>query len=95
MMIAYETQAPDFDQIAKLLQTAGLNGQAEQYVRSAYGIAAYDGEELVGFGGIRTDGDRMEIVRPVILPEYASRQVDENIMKLLKVRMKKKDGFKQ
>lgn len=90
-MIAYEWETPNKQQMMNLLEASGQQVPVDTLQGSAVSIAVYDGEELIGFGGLAAEG---ELVPTVVHPEYASRQVDENIIKLLSVQMKRRNKAK-
>lgn len=81
-MIAYEWETPNKQQMMSLLEASGQTFPADTLQGSAVTIAAYDGDELIAFGGLASEG---ELVPTVVHPVYAARQVDENIIKLLSV----------
>jgi hypothetical protein len=89
-MIAYEMRTPDHHQFMDLLQMSGQASATEQFKDSLYTVSAYDGEELIACGSLTSAGERLETKLLIVRPDYASRQVDGNIMKLLTAEIKRR-----
>ncbi|MFC0211474.1 hypothetical protein ACFFK0_03255 [Paenibacillus chartarius] len=86
MIIAYEYSTPTNEQMTRLGWPAGHIQQSISDVS----VVAYDGEEPVGFGYVTaTDGTGASSCCIQVHPDYAARQIDANIRKLLLVRSMK------
>lgn len=92
MKIAFDTALPTQDRLAELFHTTGWNEKlqlTEEELRAAageswYAVSAYDGDNLVGFGRIISDGVfHALIVDMMIAPEYQQRGIGNTLLKLL------------
>ncbi len=92
MEIEYRTQLPDREKFFALFETTGWNNEyqatAEELVRmlanSQDVAAAYDGENLVGFGRVVTDGVLHAMIYDMIVhPAYQKQGIGTNILNLL------------
>lgn len=81
MKIAYEYSVPT----PQLLTRLGLDDSA-MFEKPSCAVTAYDGEELIGFGFMQEECKVAGECRIQVLPAYGERQIDRNIMKLLKAR---------
>lgn len=88
----YKDGLPDQTQFYTLFETTGWNKtyrlNADQLYRalqaSWYMVSAYDGEELVGFGRVLSDGVlHALIVEVIVLPEHQGRSIGRRIMEML------------
>lgn len=92
MKIAFDTALPPQDRLAELIHTTGWNEKLQLTQKelhaaageSWYTVSAYDGDHLVGFGRIATDGViHAPIVDMMIAPEYRHRGIGNTLLKLL------------
>jgi GNAT superfamily N-acetyltransferase len=92
MTIEYSNQTPDRDQFSSLFETTGWNREYQATPEelmlaignSRYVIAAYDGEKLVGFGRIVTDGVLHAMIFDMIVhPSYQRRGIGTHILRSL------------
>ena len=92
MTILYRSELPPAKQFWDLFATTGWNEKykatadelAAANARSWYLISAYDGDLLVGFGRVLSDGMMHAMIYDVIvLPEYQGRGIGTQIMDLL------------
>ena len=92
MTIEFRTKIPTHDQFWNLFQTTGWNenyqkasGELIQALRSSwYFLGAYDGEQLVGFGRLVSDGVlHAMIYELIVLPEYQGRGIGGEILEKL------------
>ncbi len=89
MDITYQTDLPDTAQFAALFETTGWN---EEYHCTAaelgaalratwYAVSAYDGPQLVGYGGVISDGViHALVVNLIVAPAYRQRGVGQAIL---------------
>lgn len=92
MNIDFRTEIPDPDHFWELYQTTGWNEEYRlspndliQALRSSwYTLGAYDGERLVGFSRLVSDGVlHAMIYEMIVLPEYQGRGIGGEILKKL------------
>lgn len=92
MPIEFCFELPPGDQFWKLFQTTGWNENYQlspdellQALRSSwYLLGAYDGEQLVGFGRLVSDGVvHAMIYELIVLPEYQGRGIGGKILERL------------
>ncbi len=92
MEIEYRVQIPNREHFFALFETTGWNYEyqatAEELVRmldnSQRVVAAYDGESLVGFGRVVTDGVLHAMIYDMIVrPDYQGRGIGKNILQRL------------
>ena len=92
MPILYRNELPTSNQFWDLFATTGWNEKfkatsdelAAANARSWYTLSAYDGDLLVGFGRVLSDGVMHAMIYDVIvLPEYQGRGIGTQIMDLL------------
>jgi len=79
--IAYEKKFPDASECDML--AAGDSITEGQYTRM---VAAYDGTRLIGVGGYRKTSEDIEAAEEwsvVIHPQYARRDIESNMKRLL------------
>lgn len=95
MNIEYRSQSPTKERFTALFGTTGWNHQygatPEELLRavtnSQFVIAAYDGEELVGFGRVVTDGVLHAMIYDmIVLPAYQNRGIGKHILNALVVK---------
>jgi GNAT superfamily N-acetyltransferase len=97
MRIAYQNTLPEKDQFFNLFESTGWNEkyqlageqlhQALQH--SWYSISAYDGDRLVGFGRVISDGMlHALIVEMIVLPDYQGQGIGSRILNDLVTRCK-------
>jgi GNAT superfamily N-acetyltransferase len=95
MAIEYRESLPEPDRFLKLFQTTGWNetyrlnaGQFSQALNSSwYALCAYDGELLVGFSRVISDGVlHALIVEMIVLPQYQERGIGSHIMEKILAR---------
>jgi GNAT superfamily N-acetyltransferase len=89
MSISYRNGLPDKDQFFTLFESTGWNEarrldkeQLHQALeRSWYSISAYDGDRLVGYGRILSDGVlHALIVEMIVLPAYQGQGIGSHIL---------------
>jgi len=92
MTIEYRNTLPPKDAFFALFESTGWNQEYklasdalfEAVQRSWYMVGAYDGERLVGFGRILSDGIlHALIVEMMVLPEYRGRHIGSTVLKHL------------
>jgi GNAT superfamily N-acetyltransferase len=92
MKIQYKTDLPDRDQYFSLFQSTGWNDEYmlskdELYLtlsKSFYNVAVYDGEKLIGFGRVISDGIlHAMIYEMIVYPEYQGKGIGKEILKML------------
>jgi GNAT superfamily N-acetyltransferase len=92
MRIKFHSKVPDGGQFWKLFQTTGWNenyqlpqGELMQALRSSWHVlSAYDGERLVGFGRLVSDGVlHAMIYELIVLPEYQGQGIGGQILERL------------
>jgi GNAT superfamily N-acetyltransferase len=92
MTITYQTSLPEKKQFYSLFRTTGwkvaeLFSEDKMYVaitNSWYTISAYDGEKLVGFVRVISDGIYQCYIGDMIVePDYQRRGIGSQILKLL------------
>ena len=92
MPIEFCSEIPDSDQFWKLFQTTGWNEKYQlspddlmQALRASwYLLGAYDGEQLVGFGRLVSDGVlHAMIYELIVLPEYQGQGIGGKILEKL------------
>ncbi len=92
MEIDYRAQLPDREQFFALFETTGWNNEyqatPDELVRmlanSQYMVTAYDGEKLVGFGRVVTDGVLHAMIYDMIVhPAYQTHGIGTNILSML------------
>jgi GNAT superfamily N-acetyltransferase len=92
MTIEFRTKIPTHDQFWNLFQTTRWNENYQkspdeliQALRSSwYFLGAYDGEQLVGFGRLVSDGVlHAMIYELIVLPEYQGRGIGGEILEKL------------
>lgn len=81
MKIAYEYSLPNDTQLKRL----GLDASSLMEIAGC-AVTAYDGEEAIGFGFMQKECSTPDNCRILVMPAYDARQIDRNIMKLLKAR---------
>jgi GNAT superfamily N-acetyltransferase len=90
-----QTQAPPIGQFHALFETTGWdpehqvtsNQLAEALANSWYVVAAYDGEQLVGFGRVVTDRTMHAMIYDLIVhPAYQNRGLGTQILEQLVAR---------
>ncbi len=92
MSINFRAELPASDQFWKLFQTTGWNVNYQlspdeliQALRSSwYLLGAYDGERLVGFGRLVSDGIVHAMIYDlIVLPEYQAQGIGGKILERL------------
>jgi len=92
MDVYFRSEIPDRDQFWSLFQSTGWNqeyklspGELIQALRSSwYTLCAYDGERLVGFGRLVSDGVLHAMVYElIVLPEYQGFGIGGKILQNL------------
>jgi GNAT superfamily N-acetyltransferase len=92
MSIEFHTRIPARDQFWELFQTTGWNEKyrlaPDDLLRalqaSWYMLSAYDGERLVGFGRLVSDGVLHATVDElIVLPEYQGQGIGGKILEML------------
>jgi GNAT superfamily N-acetyltransferase len=92
MNIDFRSEAPDVDQFWNLFQTTGWNDRyqlspeelAQALKSSWYVLSAYDGEQLVGFGRLVSDGVVHAMLYDlIVLPEYQGLGIGGEILERL------------
>ncbi len=89
MEIEYRTELPDKEQFFALFDTTGWNGEYQATAEELAGmlansqrvIAAYDGERLVGFGRVVTDGVLHAMIYDMIVhPDHQGQGIGTHIL---------------
>lgn len=97
MQLEFSSEVPTCDQFWELFQTTGWNanyrlspGDLMRALRSSwYLLGAYDGERLVGFGRLVSDGVlHAMIYELIVLPEYQGQGIGGEILEKLVERCK-------
>jgi GNAT superfamily N-acetyltransferase len=92
MIIDYNTDIPSRDQFFTLFQTTGWNneynltaGELHQALQTSwYVVCAYDGEKLVGFGRMVSDGIVHAMIYEMIVdPAYQGQGIGTQVLKRL------------
>ena len=92
MAITYQNHPPAQEQFRRLFDTTGWNDEyqatSEQLVQavanSQFVVAAYDGEQLVGFGRIVSDGILYAMIYDMIVdPAYHRQGIGTQILQML------------
>ena len=92
MNIEYQTSNPSSDQYFALFETTGWNREflvtpddlAIAVANSQYVVTAYDGEKLIGFGRVVTDGVLHAMLYDMIVhPDYQGRGIGTTILGML------------
>ncbi len=92
MEIKYRVQIPDRQQFLALFDTTGWNHEyqatadelARMLTNSQFLVAAYDGEGLVGFGRVVTDGVLHAMIYDMIVrPDYQGQGIGTRILHML------------
>jgi GNAT superfamily N-acetyltransferase len=92
MSMTYDNQLPEKDQFFALFESTGWNksygldaGQLYQALQASwYSVAAYDRENLVGFGRILSDGIlHALIVEMIVLPSHQGKGIGSAILEML------------
>ena len=92
MNIEFSSETPVREQFWELFQTTGWNVKYQlsrddlmRALRASwYMLSAYDGERLVGFGGLVSDGVLHAMVYElIVLPEYQGRGIGAEILERL------------
>jgi GNAT superfamily N-acetyltransferase len=90
--IEYTNNIPSTDQYFALFETTGWNREylvrsdelARAVANSQYVVTAYDGEKLIGFGRVVTDGVLHAMLYDMIVhPDYQGRGIGTNILGML------------
>lgn len=88
-----ENQLPSKEAFFDLFQTTGWNEEykftSDEIYQSLhaswYTVSAYDGDRLVGFGRILSDGKMHALITEmIVLPEYQGRGIGCEVLKYLK-----------
>ncbi len=92
MELVYKSDIPPLDQFFSLFESTGWNKyyhltEEELHialVNSSHMVSAFDGDKLIGFGRIVTDGiSHAMIYDMIVLPEYQGNGVGAAILHLL------------
>lgn len=92
MQIKYQTEIISIDGYWELFETTGWNNDyqiskqdlADVLKKSWYYLAAYDGDRLVGFGRVSTDGILHAMIYDLITdPEYQAHGIGTEILSRL------------
>ena len=92
MSIKYKTDLPDITQYFQLFESTGWNeeyklSKEELYSslsKSYFTISAYEGEKLIGFGRILSDGIlHAMIYEMIVYPEYQGKGIGAKILNVL------------
>lgn len=92
MNIEYIARLPDEDSFFDLYATTGWNEEARKskeelfwsVTNSWYVVTAYNGEELIGFGRILSDGYLHAVIADMIIaPRYQKKGIGKRILELL------------
>jgi len=92
MDIQYSSQMPAMDSFHALFESTGWNREYQAtpeelilaVTNSQFVVNAYDGEKLVGFGRVVTDGVLHAMIYDmIILPSYQNRGIGSRILNLL------------
>lgn len=100
MKIDYKAQLPDEDSFFALFATTGWNDEVTKskeelfwsITNSWYVVTAYNGDELVGFGRIVSDGYLHAIIADMIIaPLYKNKGIGTEILRLLVEEIKERE----
>ncbi len=89
MNITYQQSLPDKVQFAALFETTGWNNEYhrqpqelyEALPKSWHAVSAYDGERLVGFGRVISDGIlHAFIVEMIVVPDHQGKGIGSAIL---------------
>lgn len=89
MSITYQTILPNAGQFAALFETTGWNNEyhrTPEELQAAcqatwYAISAYDGDQLVGYGGVISDGViHALVVNLIVAPAYQGQDIGSVIL---------------
>jgi len=92
MPIGFRAEMPSQEQLWDLFQTTGWNDNYQlsppELMRAVsanwYAISAFDGDRLVGFGRVVSDGLlHAMIYEMIVLPEYQGRGIGAQILHML------------
>lgn len=92
MRLRFETTVPAIDQFWELFRTTNWNTEYQltpeelTYAirQNWYAVAAYDGEQLVGFGRVVSDGILHAMIYDlIVLPSYQGQGVGTQILEML------------
>jgi GNAT superfamily N-acetyltransferase len=92
MKIAFEHQPPSLENFFSLFETTGWNREyratpeelGRAIANSQFVVAVYDGEILVGFGRLVTDGVLHAMIYDMIVhPAYQGRGIGTQILQML------------
>jgi len=92
MAIDFRTEMPSQEQFGALFQTTGWNDKyrlSPQELFKAisanwFAVSAFDGDRLVGFGRVVSDGIlHAMIYEMIVLPEYQGRGIGTQILQML------------
>ncbi|MBN2678532.1 MAG: GNAT family N-acetyltransferase [Anaerolineaceae bacterium] len=92
MSIDYQTSLPDAEACLRLFDTTGWNHDykvtASDYARalaeSQYWVSAYDGQKLIGFGRVVTDGVLHAMIYDMIVdPDHQGCGIGSTILNML------------
>jgi len=98
MVIDFRSDPPPGDQFWELFQTTGWNENyqltqeelMQALCSSWYLLSVYDGEQLVGFGRLVSDGVlHAMLYELIVLPEYQGQGIGEKILERLIERCQK------
>jgi GNAT superfamily N-acetyltransferase len=89
MTITYQTALPATAQFAALFETTGWNNEyrcapaelAAALQATWYAVSAYDGSQLVGYGGVISDGViHALVVNLIVAPAYREQGIGQMIL---------------
>ncbi len=92
MAIQFQTEAPLMDKYWALFQTTGWNNQycatpeelARALAKSWFLVAAYDGDQLVGFGRVVSDEALHAMIYDlIVIPAYQQQSLGTQILEML------------
>ncbi len=92
MAVEYKTELPDIHQYFQLFESTGWNEEYKLSKEKLYSslsksystISAYEGEKLIGFGRILSDGIlHAMIYEMIVYPEYQGKGIGAKILDLL------------
>ena len=95
MAIQYTNTLPDSGQFFTLYETTGWNEERQRdkdllyqgLEKSWFTVCAYEGERLVGFGRVLSDGVlHAFIVEMIVLPEYQGQGIGRQVLERLVAR---------